>query len=415
MKLPNEKTFCVAPWFQVMNENDMRKRVCCAIESNDSKTIDYSPINFLNSESTKELKKQLHAGNKPNCCKTCWDKEKNNIKSLRQELIEVLTNSSKSIKNTWLESYFKNKKDNDWESNKVLLADITVGNSCNHACVMCTPEASSQIYKEWMENKDAFFIKEKLKQNPSYLEKVKSYTFKNNFYDKYYKEIISSNNNLKFLKIAGGEPFIHKNLLENLKNLPASVKKNLTIFLITNGSVDLLDTVKYIGEFKDIHLSISLEGIGIVQEYSRYGSKWNQLENNILKFRDYNQNIRIHHTLQTATILGLQDLLHWISKNDLFFSLGICKNPSYLSLKSLPNTIKNQILSNLDSVDIKLKQDFSSNIENISFKDVFYELKNTEFDINEYKKFIKYIEWYEANKKNLLKLKSIFPSLYDSK
>ena len=46
MKLPDANTFCVAPWFQIRNENDGSKRVCCAIKSKDPESIEKNPLEF---------------------------------------------------------------------------------------------------------------------------------------------------------------------------------------------------------------------------------------------------------------------------------------------------------------------------------------------------------------------------------
>ena len=57
MKLPDNNTFCVAPWFQIRNENDGSKRVCCGITSKYPKSVEQEPLEFLNSADNIELKK----------------------------------------------------------------------------------------------------------------------------------------------------------------------------------------------------------------------------------------------------------------------------------------------------------------------------------------------------------------------
>ena len=171
MKQPNSKTFCVAPWFQIRNENDMHKRVCCAIKSYATESENQTPVDFLNSPSNIELKKNLHNGIKTKECIACWKNEDSDIKSLRQRLNSILTKNSPTIANTWLHSYFSQK--NDFLSDDVFMADIKIGNTCNFACVMCIPDDSSLIYNEWTKNKNTFFIKEKLAQDPNYLDRVK--------------------------------------------------------------------------------------------------------------------------------------------------------------------------------------------------------------------------------------------------
>ena len=65
------------------------------------------------------------------------------------------------------------------------MADVKVGNTCNHACVMCSPDDSSMVYNEWIKNKNVFFIKDKLKDDPDFLKKVSLTGYKNQSYRKY--------------------------------------------------------------------------------------------------------------------------------------------------------------------------------------------------------------------------------------
>ena len=190
MKLPNADTFCVAPWFQIRNENNGSKRVCCAIKSKDLKSIRQSPLEFLNSPANITLKKKLHEGNKASQCRDCWHAEANSEVSLRQKLNGVLTNNSSSISKTWIDSYFKHKT--DFMSEDVMMADIKIGNTCNYACIMCVPEDSSLIYNEWRKKSNAFFIKEKLQEDPDYLDRIKRYGYKNQNYKLYVKNILSN-------------------------------------------------------------------------------------------------------------------------------------------------------------------------------------------------------------------------------
>ena len=57
MEQPNTKTFCVAPWFQIRNENDLHKKVCCSIDK--STKSELGVFEHLNSEANLKLKKDL--------------------------------------------------------------------------------------------------------------------------------------------------------------------------------------------------------------------------------------------------------------------------------------------------------------------------------------------------------------------
>ena len=48
MEQPNNDTFCVAPWFQIRNENNMQKKVCCNIQTSTENHENKTALDFLN-------------------------------------------------------------------------------------------------------------------------------------------------------------------------------------------------------------------------------------------------------------------------------------------------------------------------------------------------------------------------------
>ena len=100
----------------------------------------------------KNMRKQMHKGDKVAQCKSCWTVEAQGRRSLRLNLNDFITNGRGShLESSWLQSYF-NRKD-DFVTDQVMLTDIKIGNTCNFACVMCNPKDSSMIYNYWSKNK----------------------------------------------------------------------------------------------------------------------------------------------------------------------------------------------------------------------------------------------------------------------
>ena len=266
MEQPNTKTFCVAPWFQIRNENDLHKKVCCSIDK--STKSELGVFEHLNSEANLKLKKDLHNGIQNKNCQKCWKAEQNNVRSLRQTLNASLLNNQNTIEDSWLTSYFKRKE--NWLSDRLLMADVHIGNTCNHACIMCIPADSSLIYNHWQKSQDNEFVKEVLDKDPKHLERIKMNGYKNKKYEEYFTHVIENNPNLRVLKIIGGEPLLDKNLLRKLQELDDEHKQRLSIWIVTNGSVNLNETVQKLGNFKGIFFAVIVEGVGQVHEYARY-------------------------------------------------------------------------------------------------------------------------------------------------
>ena len=410
MEQPNTKTFCVAPWFQIRNENDLHKKVCCSIDK--STKSELGVFEHLNSEANLKLKKDLHNGIQNKNCEKCWKAEQNNVRSLRQTLNASLLNNQNTIEDSWLTSYFKRKE--NWLSDRLLMADVHIGNTCNHACIMCIPADSSLIYNHWQKSQDNEFVKEVLDKDPKHLERIKMNGFKNKKYEEYFTHVIENNPNLRVLKIIGGEPLLDKNLLRKLQELDDEHKQRLSIWIVTNGSVNLNDTVQKLGNFKGIFFAVSVEGVGQVHEYARYGSNWQQLESNILSFKQSNTRaVTIHHTIQASTLLGLEDLSHWCNSNNIPISLGFVKHPDYLSVSAIPNHVREAVIEKAKANKILVKENTLSDEPTLSAENMLHTLTSTEFDPHLYQRFLRFVDWYEENKADIPKLKDIFPQLYE--
>ena len=293
------------------------------------------------------------------------------------------------------------------------MADIKIGNTCNYACIMCVPEDSSLIYNFWQKNKQNEFVQDVLDKDPKYLDRVKKYSYKNKKYHDYINKILD-NKHIKIIKLLGGEPLLDKNLLHNLAKIDDNRKRKMTIWIVTNGSVDLNETVTQLGCFKQIYFVISLEGIGEVQEYARFGCDWKQLEKNITSFNSSDtRNLSIHHTLQATTVLNFIDLVKWCNIHNLSLSVGWVKNPDYLSLDVLPPIVKEEIITNLKNSKLHVRDDLLEEQETVDVNDILHRLKSSTFNLENYQKFLRYIKWYESNKPNL-DLKKLYPQLFQS-
>ena len=204
-------------------------------------------------------------------------------------------------------------------------------------------------------------------------------------------------------------------LLTALRSLPQHRKNKLSLYIVTNGSKDILATKEYLGDFKSIMFAISLEGISTVQDYARYGSKWETVSKHILDFKKkFPSDLMIHTVLQTPTILGFKDLAEWTKQHDLGLSMGLCQQPSYLSFSSLPNNVRDQVKKSLSDTKITISQTSVGDEQSWPIKRIIDTLERTKFDTSQYEKFLEYVNWYEKGKK-IPNLKGIFPSLFIDK
>jgi hypothetical protein len=322
-------------------------------------------------------------------------------------LINQVT-SQKGISNSFINNYFKHK--NNYHSDLLIMADIKIGNTCNHACVMCHPGDSSLIYNKWLQGKKQFFVKEKLEQDSKYFDRIKLNTYKNDKYRSFVSDILNNNQNLRNIKLLGGEPLLDSRLLEKLSHLPAAQKNKISLEFITNGSIDLSRVLNKLGDFRKINFSISIEGVGKTQEYARMGSDWSFLENNILRVKDRpGVSIGVVHTLQTSTVLGFVELANWIAHNNLKLSFGCVTEPDFLSFKSMPELAKDKAIASLESSSFQCIQNDFQNNNLITKEQVLKFIRSFEFDQSMHSRFKTYVNWYEQDSK--IKLKDLYPEL----
>jgi MoaA/NifB/PqqE/SkfB family radical SAM enzyme len=388
----NKKTFCGAPWFQIRNRQDMTKSMCCIVEGDqtDPDTESMSPLEYLNTSKLVKMRTAMANGVKVPECDVCWDVENHKGFSYRMQINSFLEGKQK-----WLDSYFKNKK--NYKTDMVLMADIKIGNTCNFSCIMCNPSDSSKIYNSWVKQKGSPFVKEYIDKDPNYFEKAKRQGFKQVSYRDYIESIIE-NKNMKYIKLLGGEPLMDHKLLDMLYSIPDERKSKIELQIITNGSHSLVEQKHKLGNFKRVTWNISLEGIESVQEYARYGSNWATTEKHILEYEKlYPQNITILTCLQSPTITGLADLIKWTKKHNLAFTITLLRDPAYLSIRAVPEALKQLALESLQPLENYVVRQ-NAEYQMCDMATLLSYIKDSSYDKNLHKKFLKYISFYEQDK-----------------
>jgi hypothetical protein len=307
-----KNTFCSAPWFQTRIDWDGQYRPCCELSEGASEftgrtrySLSDTTVNeWMSGEYSQYLRKELSLGNQLAECSKCWQKEKNNITSLRQELNDTVTNNQgNNLDNTWVKLFVN--RSTDYKDYRLLSADIKLSNVCNFSCAMCGPHDSSKIYNEWKSDLDNTFVQEKLQKYPNYFNDiVTNYQTQRGY--QHLKDILA--HPIGHLKVLGGEPLLDKELFRILQQQPLDKKSQIHIHMVTNGSQNIVAAVDQLKDYKSVSFTISLEGVGDFQDYARTGSHWPTIEKNILDAKKNNILIGIHHTLQALTVLNLFEL-----------------------------------------------------------------------------------------------------------
>lgn len=253
---------------------DVKKQMtaCCISPDNIDKTLDFNSIEY------KKLRDDMLQGKKITNCKPCYDLEETKQTSFRQRSITDLKNFEHLLDE-------QIKKHIAGESLKPYWYDLRISNNCNLECIMCNSDQSSSIAKSLGVNNSHLSYEADVDINP---QSIKIY-------------------------LAGGEPFLIKKfaeLLTKVENSDCDITVNTNATTITQSMVNALK------KFKNVSLTLSLDGYSSINEKIRKNSRWSDINKNIDKFAELGYYLRVNTVIQKDNINHLYDLGTYIeSKN----------------------------------------------------------------------------------------------------
>lgn len=386
---------CILPFNSVSISASGELRVCC----NSGKDLGYnlSTLNIdtelLNNKKIIEIRSDFINGVENPICDRCWDMEKFSDHSFR-----TTANDNFSIDTNTVVNFSETI---DFENLQYL--DITLGNKCNLACRMCSPYSSSLVAKQWTLLNRYHLPSELIEFDQQTKEKI--------------LEVIKRAKNLTHVYMLGGEPLVsdfHDEIVEYF--ISSGRSKHVHLHYNTNLQIDVARKLDQWSHFKQIDLSVSIDGVDETYEYIRWPGKWSKVENNLLLLKEYlksHSNIRpnIATTVQNLNVDNLHlliDRMKSISGND--FSFYFIPVTFFNELEITPTHVLAQALIDLSKFDDTgvhklpdLKRLINSAIEK---KSLITSEKVTEF--------FRWQESYDGLRgQNLFKTKPYFESLAD--
>ena len=220
----------------------------------------------------KKIRRQMLDGERPEICARCFREE------------EALLESPRIRYNREYMFDYESSETPEWN---VKYLDLRLGNKCNLRCRMCNPYTSNSLFKEW---------EELSRRNLSPFIKSLSESEKKKFKNLSWPERMDFSKLLQYIKyveeiyLAGGEPLLIKEHYEFLEQIiQSNCANNITLKYSTNITRCDMKLIKLWKHFKQIHLNISIDGFGKLNNYIRYPAKWNQIENNLKRLIPLNE------------------------------------------------------------------------------------------------------------------------------
>jgi len=353
------KKWCPLPWNGISVRNNGDVRVCCNANTSKGKGLmvtddgntRYSlpgiEINeFRNSTLLKDIRiSMLHDVEHENCMR-CYHEESVGLTSRRMQEIQLWQNQMS----------FDLVKDNtaadgtiDVNMLPLKFADLRFGNRCNLKCVMCGATDSDQWYSDHVhiwgktEFDDAGRVIKLVKKSPDsdrYIADTSIYDWYEN--DKFWENLKESMSSLEHIYLVGGEPLLidkHYTFLEecirtgNAAHITMEYNSNITN--IPNKVWSLWS------EFKKVTIGCSIDGVGAINDYMRFPSKWCQIHANLEKLDNAKGNLKvwISATVTVYNMVQFPKLLRWameqnfsrINRHNIFNNPVINAHPLHTS------------------------------------------------------------------------------------
>tara|TARA_B110000977_G_C11027857_1_gene473962 strand:- start:339 stop:1583 length:1245 start_codon:yes stop_codon:yes gene_type:complete len=278
----NNKSYCRIPFDSVTVSPTGRMQLCCTaqwIDGSEKTRLKDIPSmqDWFKGEYISSVRTSMLKGEQVPECASCYKNEK------------LHGNSKRTYIN---EKYFKHN--NDVSEHSIKMIDLKLGNTCNLKCKMCFPYASSELWKEWKD----------LGWNSKDKDPGKDTSWK--YYDGYFEEdyswprdktnmdkIKESAENSQIINVTGGEPTINPEFYELLDHvINAGKAKDMTIEFTTNATKIHPRLFEKLSKFKNLVLTISMDGIGKTYEYIRYPANFNAVYENIKKYSAFVKTLR---------------------------------------------------------------------------------------------------------------------------
>lgn len=280
------------------------------------------------SEHRKKLLEDHQNGIKNPTCNFCWHAEDAGVESTRQQ-------------------FNKELKDVEVNEHQPRIIILKPGNLCNNACRSCNAHTSSMWYKDDYQMGG---------QKQSYKEYLEFF----NRHKTAYKDNMSLETTFQeweddiiFWDMYGGEPLIIPLFWKLLDQASSNQNANKKTFNIhTNGMVYKKDLVKKLSSFRKSSIGFSIDALGQKNDYIRYGSKWeNILQNLQLYLKDCKNysNVRlvIRTTITPWNVYHYDEIYDFFKKSGIVAGGGWCTDQTYNDVRYLPTHVKESIIKKL--------------------------------------------------------------------
>ena len=344
MALPDK--ICILPWISVETSPVGTARPCCLAKDEITYFDEqgYEHKYNLNTHTLEEiyhsrymqmLRRDFLYGNKPETCQRCWDEEAAGRVSKRM-------NSSIRLK-----EYVDDIDFNDLDPDQLWFIDLKLGNICNLKCRICGSWSSSKWAKEEIDYVPGIDRKTHLaykflqdgawpRENPQFWDNLKTLL-----------------PNIKYFEFTGGEPFLIEQHFDLLRYaVEHGYSKNIEIHYNTNGTV-FPEAAELWNHFKHVEIAFSIDNVDARFEYERYGAKWSEVQDNIVKFTSMQSSkisTQLCTTMNIQNVYYLPEICEWVATqtfDHVYFNM--LHDPWYMCISQMTPAAQSLVINRLST------------------------------------------------------------------
>ncbi|WP_448203905.1 twitch domain-containing radical SAM protein [Azospirillum sp. sgz302134] len=338
-------TFCALPWLQLYADPLGRVRGCPLAygDGAEAPALIHGPGGIeaaWNSSLMRGMRRDMLAGRRPDACALCFRDEDMGVHYYRHGY-------NRLFQDHIAEAAAATAEDGSAPIGLVRKIDFYLGNSCNLRCRMCSPLSSRALLAEWAE------IKGLSPRDPS-LEPLRSIDW---FTRAEFRQAIDAVlPNVERLHFAGGEPFLIPQMFEVLERV-IELGHAMRVTLSYNSNFTTLPNrlFDFWRHFKAVRLTVSLDGVGPVNDLIRAPSVWADIDRNLHTIdREFERvnvaSLSMNVTVQVYNALRIDELIAYAADSFAHMdapNLSLLSAPEALNVQILPPDLKEEAAARL--------------------------------------------------------------------
>lgn len=358
-----------------------------------------------NSDFMKDFRLNRINGKYSKFCEVCYRQEANGLHSKRQTILNKYYDTNKHLVD-------EAASNNGHMTTMPVWWELRLSSICNEACRFCIPQTSSKLREEL---KELYYeLSPTVKTNTEIaVRNHRKYGYLGDN-DNFVQQIFDNLENIKYLELHGGEPTNDKNVWRVVEHIvKTGHAEHIHLHVHTNIHALKERHIKLWQHFASGWIGASIDAYGVENEYIRYGSKWQKIEDNLKLLNGLPKWEKwITTTLSAYNVCTVYKLIEW------FISYTAKHNMQDLNWQCWPLTIPELMVP--EHVPLETRLRFIDNLSKLkgthnSVTDKFIDavivtLKSTyEPDVESKKEFIDYTKLLDTNRKQ--NLYAVFPHL----